>query len=53
MAELKPCPFCGKKPKYKVDEFSIEPYRISCNHCFFTLYGATEKEVVERWNKRS
>ena len=54
MAELKPCPFCGNVPKIHKSEVElVEPFGIICYSCFIVFIGATEKEVVERWNKRS
>lgn len=51
--ELKPCPFCGKTPKlYKSEYEEIEPFGIVCGECAIVFLGATEKEVIEHWNRR-
>ena len=47
MIELKPCPFCGSKPKAKVEEVSFTKFglrfetRIFCEEC------GTEKRGIE------
>ena len=50
--ELKPCPFCGTKPRTFVDRDG------SCHiRCWFCgsahAYGRTEKEAAEKWNMRT
>lgn len=53
MADLKPCPFCKSKViLYKSVTEETEPFLIKCPYCDTDLYGATEKEVVDFWNKR-
>lgn len=49
---VKPCPFCGC-PSVTVKAISGY-YRAKCNGCESrTGYGGSEKEALERWNKRT
>ena len=62
MTELKPCPFCGGKPKIIYDA-SGAPSGV---HCLCGAYvrflfmpkvvgetfGETQKRIEERWNRR-
>ena len=59
MAELKPCPFCGGKPKiitfkHSYSRFLI--YQIMCFSCYtqprFFVRGETEQKAIEAWNRR-
>jgi len=57
MSELKPCPFCGSKPKIftlkrkgYVDIHYIECVNRKCNEPFSKAYD--EEEVVKKWNTR-
>lgn len=64
MDELKPCPFCGRKPS-KVREHYIAGlgviyYTVECKQkgskCFVnpkTTYLKSEKEAIEAWNRRA
>lgn len=59
MAEMKPCPFCGKKGtigKQKINKMVLD-YWVECNNddcrvCSETDMCSTEKEAIEIWNKR-
>ena len=58
MSELKPCPFCGCKPKIKQERSYISGifYSISHNpYCSVEIIclGDTEKEVADKWNRRA
>ena len=54
--KLKPCPFCGEKPRPAATGFYPDPpvYYIYCDGC-----GAsgrmcnTEKEAIAAWNRRA
>lgn len=50
--ELKPCPFCGAKPRT-----FVEPDGGCHIRCWFCgsahAYGRTEKEAAEKWNRRA
>lgn len=53
MAELLPCPFCGKSPKIYRSNFS-EKYRVRCESgcgAETACYGSKEK-AVNAWNTR-
>lgn len=57
MAELKPCPFCGKKNPI-VDVFNLESgivYQVYCNQCggCGPDYGSSKERAIDAWNKRS
>lgn len=59
MAELKPCPKCGEKPKcdwyYRYDEFIAETdrrFEYCCCNLSTGLYK-TEEEAIEEWNRRA
>ncbi|HBM9221488.1 TPA: type I toxin-antitoxin system endodeoxyribonuclease toxin RalR [Escherichia coli] len=50
--KVKPCPFCGC-PSVTVKGISGY-YRVKCNGCESrTGYSGSEKEALERWNKRT
>ena len=54
MDKLRKCPFCNSRViLYKSVTEEIEPFLIKCPYCDTDLYGATEKEVIEHWNKRN
>jgi Lar family restriction alleviation protein len=50
--ELKPCPFCGRKPYYEVsDDFHI----VCCSGgeaCEVGFSGETKDEAIAKWNTR-
>lgn len=60
MAELLPCPFCGKEAT--IQELKIGPhyvrkdkYRVKCAHCpcsFAFMFFKTREEAVKAWNTR-
>lgn len=57
--ELKPCPFCGSKaqrltrlPFYQMPRFKGRRAIVCCN-CGVFMYGNTEDEAEELWNRRS
>lgn len=54
MVELKPCPFCGKRPIVHRSLFS-EKYRIRCeNGCGAeTAPFSTKEKAIEVWNTRA
>lgn len=64
MAELKPCPFCGRKPS-KVKEHYVPVtaliyYSVECkapmSRCFVkpkTNWFKTKDEANEAWNRRA
>lgn len=55
--DLKPCPFCGKKPGIK-DIFVLgSEYQVACNYKYCptqpcTEFQADKKKAIEKWNKR-
>lgn len=63
---IKPCPFCGKKPKLGICEgtygYTPNQYYISCDKCGATMYliddytkskAECETELINRWNSRN
>lgn len=63
--ELKPCPFCGRKPVLKSDNRYPKPgreritaYEVVCNNMDCIIYGADDKyfktpqQAVKAWNRR-
>ena len=62
-AEIKPCPFCGGRPKfYKVTVWYVdtedyaERWRVVCGArvdcCYLVNDFATEQEAITAWNRR-
>ena len=50
MEKLKPCPFCGGK---NIRVWNTRTHWVSCDDCLVsTSCVPTEKEAVERWNRR-
>ena len=63
MAELKPCPFCGRKPskvrEHYVPGTALIYYSVECkspmSRCMVrptTVWLKTEEEAAEAWNRR-
>ncbi|MBR5202685.1 MAG: hypothetical protein IKW45_05420 [Clostridia bacterium] len=58
MAELKPCPKCGKSPcvdrQWHRNEFLLEiEWRYRCYCCdYCTPWQNTYEESIEEWNRR-
>lgn len=60
MTELKPCPFCGGKPKlnkrwYCTDEngADVHLYGVFCTGCYVMfLENNTEEDAIRLWNRR-
>lgn len=54
--KLKPCPFCGKKPKTLTSEFG-KRHNIECRnpdcHCTVFASGTTKEEAAVKWNRRA
>ena len=66
MTELKPCPFCGRKPIIKSDNRYPRPereritaYEVICKNYDCIIYNAdnkyyrTEEEAKNAWNRRA
>lgn len=58
MIELKPCPFCGGKPRL----FVSNGVRVICSKCYASTKVLTDRmendsnateRVIEAWNRRS
>ena len=57
MAELKPCPFCGKKEAHLTRNCYGQNY-VRCPNCGAVVWGSddeslTEKRAIELWNTRT
>lgn len=64
MADLKPCPFCGRevklsggpedwKPTFYDPDSGGDPYTINCEcGCSFGFFDDAE-ELIRRWNRRA
>lgn len=51
MEKLKPCPFCGGK---NIRVWNTSTPWVSCDDCLAsTSCVPTEKEAIERWNRRA
>lgn len=59
--ELKPCPFCGGKPKIydNSDDFNATEklYGIRCTKCGLHVHGVgnlirSKQQTISRWNRR-
>lgn len=62
--ELKPCPFCGRKPskvrEYKIESISDTFYTVECkakgSKCAVnpkTRFHCTAEKAIEAWNRRA
>lgn len=54
-SELKPCPFCGEKPKV-VEDISVSWVVCDNERCMVyarTLLNKTREEAIEAWNARA
>lgn len=58
MDELKPCPFCGGKPRL----FVSDGVRVICSKCYASTKALTDRmendsnateRVIEAWNRRA
>jgi hypothetical protein len=59
MAELKPCPFCGGKPKLVHTKATIDTYQVGCfndlRKCKVrpeTIWYRRERYAITAWNRR-
>ena len=55
MLELKPCPFCGKKPElfhYGKNDYSIKCMNRKCGVRADTITYKPLKKTIAAWNKR-
>lgn len=60
MAEFKPCPFCGEKPKVEITNCSARTVRVYCGNikCSMTIVeicidGTNVGEAMKYWNTRA
>lgn len=64
MTELKPCPFCGRKPskvkQHYVTGSMLIYYTVECkapmSKCFVkpkTTFCKTEDDAIQAWNRRA
>ena len=57
--ELKPCPFCGNKPKTwwdlesDVHECYNQGYNIECPLGHARIYAIYDVEAIQAWNRRA
>ena len=53
MTELKPCPFCGKRPQLLEPDDSNKLWSVSCLSCVsIDLEELTEERASQKWNTR-
>ncbi len=52
MNELKPCPFCGKKPTIYQDKYTRGMWIVECTGCWFKFERDQRGYAVEAWNSR-
>ena len=57
MNKLKPCPFCGKEPKYWFDNNHTMPikkgFNIACPVCDVRCYSIEKEDCIKMWNTRT
>ena len=50
---LKPCPFCGgENILLDTRRINREEHFVCCLQCQATFVGDSERECIEKWNKR-
>jgi len=56
--KLKPCHWCGKKPRLWDEEDPYYPggpvvvdYYIECADCRLKMYGGDKEALIRKWNK--
>lgn len=53
MSDLLPCPFCGKVPVLKKEEYLWRTdFRVKCSCGVSTKSSESKKAVTKRWNTR-
>lgn len=59
--KLKPCPFCGSKPKWvkaqdTFGDYLIEGWKLECSSCWCSPlpnnYYGDKNKAIEKWNNR-
>ena len=59
MTEIKPCPFCGKKPKLDriSDNYADALYQIGCRYSLCNakpnVIKIGKERAIEAWNRRN
>lgn len=55
--ELKPCPFCGGRPAFRIAGFKNKYFGVKCTECkvLTPVKGGLDAQMraVEHWNKRT
>lgn len=53
MSELKPCPFCGKRPHLIEPDKGDFKWSVSCLHCVaIDMHDISKEGVIKKWNAR-
>jgi Lar family restriction alleviation protein len=52
-AELKPCPFCGGKPKIALTDPPRPHWYVMCRTCKARVGGNSERKARHNWNRRT